>query len=61
MLNSIKKCKLLDVYSLNELNRNDRQKKKYKITYNVEDMEHVAFFEKISSIISRRKFIVGST
>ena len=42
--------KLLEVYTLPELNRDGRRKKKFKITYDSEDTTHVDFFEKYQSI-----------
>ena len=50
VLETLKTRKLLDVYSVDQLNSDGRQMKKYKITYNSQDMEHSAFFEKYQAL-----------
>ena len=50
VIDGLKTRKLLELYSLNELNRHDREKKRYRITYNLENPEHVSFFEKFQAL-----------
>ena len=50
VVDALKRRKLLEVYSLDELNREGRRKKRYRITYNVDDSDHFSFFEKYQAI-----------
>ena len=56
VLRSLKTRKLVDVYSTGELYANGRHKKKYKTSYNVDDPEHVLFFEKYQGIYPGQVF-----
>ena len=46
VIDSLKTRNLLQVYSLDEVDRDGRPKKKYRVTYNNADIEHAMFLEK---------------
>ena len=50
VIDSLKTRKLVELYSIDELNRDGSQKKKYKISYNVEDTEHNVFLERFQAL-----------
>lgn len=50
VIDKLKTRKLVELYSLDELDSSGRQKKKYRISYNSDDAEHTLFLERFQAL-----------